>query len=268
MQPILAQVDPTPAESLPAPTLEAPLEPAAATATETVSEGSATIFDIVTTIFAKGDALAQPGRMVEALQNMSIVSATVFLIVGLLCLFNGYRYYRIATVLLALAIGAFVGYALGERIGAQWIVAGCFGVLLATICFPLMKYAVALMGGLTGAYIGANGWSCIAQLVSSRTDGLNIADHYWIGAIVGLTLFGMLAFVLFKLSIIVFTSIGGSTIAVLGILALLLQIPLFSDDIASGLRAHASVIPLLVLVPAVIGLVLQETTGGEEAQAA
>ena len=226
--------------------------------TETIDRASQSVFDVMTAIFANGDALAQPGDLVKALQNMSIVSSVIFLIVGLLCLFNGYKYYKINTVLIALCIGSFAGYALGKQINAQWIVAGCLGTLLATLCFPLMKYTIAILGGLTGAYIGANAWSAIGQLTVGDPNN-PIVKNYWVGAIVGLILFGMLAFVLFKLSIIVFTSFTGSTIAVLGVIALLLQIPMFQDDVASSLKAHATVIPILVLVPAVIGLILQET---------
>lgn len=222
-------------------------------------DGSHTVFDVIAVIFSNGDALAQPQHLVEALRNMSIVSAIVFLVVGLLCLFQGYRYYKVITAMLALLVGACVGYALGKRIGAEWIVAGCTGVLMATICFPLMKYAVALMGGLTGAYVGANAWSAIARLTMDTTSDGQIAQHYWIGAIVGLVMFGMLAFILFKLSVIVFTSVSGSTITVLGVIALLLHLPSVQDAVASSLAAHATTIPLLVLVPALIGLILQET---------
>lgn len=221
------------------------------------SASDQSVFDIVTSIFAHGDALANPDKLIRALQEMSVVWAVVFLVAGLLCLFNGYRFYKLTTVLLALFIGAFAGYGLGKHIDAQWIVAGCLGALLATVCFPLMKYAVAALGGITGAYVGANAWSAIAQLASEP--GSAAASNYWVGALVGLILFGMLAFVLFKLSVIFFTSISGSTIAVLGVIALLLQFPVLQEQVATGLRANAAIIPMLVLVPALIGLILQET---------
>lgn len=221
---------------------------------------SSNVFEVFTTIFRHGDALAKPDQLIEALQSMSIVWSIILLVVGLLCLFNGYRYYRLVTVLLALFIGAFVGYALGKQIGAQWIVAGCMGVLMATICFPMMKYAVAALGGITGAYVGANAWSAISQLTIGSENP--ITGHYWVGAIVGLVLFGMLAFVLFKLSVIFFTTVSGSTISVLGCIALLLQFPLFRDHVALSLKAHAAIIPLLVLVPAAVGLIIQETKPG------
>ncbi len=217
------------------------------------------LFDTVTAMFSRPDALAQPEALVENLQALSAIWAVVFLIVGLLCMLNGYRFYKTSTVLIALLIGMFAGYWIGEQIQAPFIVAGCMGLLLAAVAFPLMKFAIAIFGGITGAFIGANLWAGIAAAVNKAADTQIPVDAYWIGALVGLMLCGMLAFILFKLSIVLFTSVSGATIAVLGGLALLLSFDPWSDSIKSGITASQLVVPLLVFVPAVIGLILQET---------
>ena len=217
------------------------------------------LFDTVTATFSRPDALAQPEALVEHLQALSVVWAVVFLIVGLLCMLNGYRFYRISTVAVALFIGLFSGYWIGQQIHAPFVVAGCCGLLLAAVAFPLMKFAVAIFGGITGAFIGANLWAgCAAAL--NKASGTSIpVDAYWIGALVGLMLCGMLAFILFKLSIVLFTSVSGATIAVLGGLALLLSFEPWQQSVRDGLTASQLVVPLLVFVPAVIGLILQQT---------
>jgi hypothetical protein len=211
----------------------------------------------VTGMFSHGDVLAQPAFLVEQLKALSVVWAVVFLIVGVLCMLNGYRFYRIATISIAFLFGLFLGYALGDKIGAPEIVGGCLGLLLAVTAFPMMKYAVAVLGGLVGAFVGANLWSGTAYALARG--GIEVPPNtYWIGALVGLLVFGMLAFILFKLSIVVFTSVSGSTVAVLGGLALLLSFEPWQDPITDKLAAHQLVIPLLVIVPALIGLILQE----------
>ncbi len=217
------------------------------------------LFDTVTATFSRPDALAQPEALVENLQALSVVWAVVFLIVGLLCMLNGYRFYKVSTVAIALLIGLFAGYWVGEQIQAPFIVAGCCGLLLAAVAFPLMKFAVAIFGGVTGAFIGANLWAGIASAINKSADTQIPVDAYWVGALVGLMLCGMLAFILFKLSIVLFTSVSGATIAVLGGLALLLSFEPWQDSIKSGITASQLVVPLLVFVPAVIGLILQET---------
>ena len=79
-----------------------------------------------------------------------------------------------------------------------------------------------------------------------------------IGALIGLLICGMLTFILFKLAVVMFTSVSGSTIAVLGGVALLLQIEMFEPTISRSISAHAVILPLLVIVPALIGFILQE----------
>lgn len=227
------------------------------------------LFETVTTVFSRADTLAHPVLLVEQLQAMSVVWAIVFFIAGTLCMFSGYRFHKLTTVLLALAVGLFAGYYLGKKINAEYIVAGCLGLLFAVCCFPLMKYAVAALGGLAGAFIGANLWTGLAHLSSAGANGL--ADRYWVGALMGLIIFGMLAFILWKLSIVVFTSVGGSTIAVLGGVALLLNFQPWQATISKSLSAHAITMPLLVFIPALIALIIQETqddhTGGKPADA-
>lgn len=219
------------------------------------------VFEIITGVFSRADTLAHPREFVPHLQSMSIVWAVIFLTIGMVCLLNGYKFYRPVTVVLAAAVGAFSGYALGQKINAEeYIVAACFGALLGVGCMPLMKYAVAAMGGLTGAFVGANAWSAIVHLTAKQAQGPPpAADHYWVGALVGLIIFGMLAFILFKLSIVVFTSVSGSTLSVIGGMALLLQVPEWQNSVQDSLSSHAIVLPLLVMVPAIIGLILQES---------
>ena len=216
------------------------------------------LFETVVQLFSRADALAHPDTLVSNLQALSVVWAIVFLIVGITCLINGYKFYKIATVMLALLLGAAAGYWLGRHIQAPFIVAGCLGVLLAVMSWPLMKYAIAVLGGLAGAFIGANLWSGIAGALNQGAEMSVPTQAYWIGALIGLLLFGMLAFVLFKLSIVLFTSVSGSTIAVLGGIALLLSFEPWRAGVTEQLTANQLIIPLLVAVPAVIGLIVQE----------
>lgn len=216
------------------------------------------VFETVNGVFSRVDTLAHPQKLVNILANMSIVWAVVFIIAGLVCLLNGYKLYKWVTVILALCIGAFAGYYLGKKVDAQYIVAGCLAALLAVGAWPLMKYAVAVMGGIVGAFLGANIWGAFAGLVD-ETNRQQVAGTYWVGALMGLVICGMLAFILFKLTIVLFTSISGATIALIGVLALALQVPPWQESISRwSTTANAMIFPLLVLVPAAIGLILQQ----------
>jgi hypothetical protein len=241
-----------------------------ATTNRSSAGGEENLLQVMTSVFSRPDALAHPDQLMPHLQSMSVIWAVVFLTAGLVCILNGYKFYKPVTVTLALLIGATVGWALGQRIQAEsYITAGCLGALLAAACLPLMKYAVALMGGLSGSFIGANAWTAVGKLMAESANKVNTsADTCWIGALIGLVVFGMLAFILFKLSVVMFTSISGSTLAVFGAMGLLLQVPQWQASVTRSMSSHTIVLPLLVLVPAVIGLILQESKPDAPAPAA
>jgi hypothetical protein len=223
------------------------------------------LFETVTGLFAMGDFLAQPDHVLEVLSGLTVTWAMIFIIAGSLCLVNGYRLYKAVTIGLALLIGMFGGYALGGSIGVPYIVAACAGLLLAVVAMPLMKYAVALFGGLMGAFIGANLWSGVADALQKGADVSLPGDMYWIGALIGLILSGMLAFILFKLAVVLMASVTGATLVVLGTIAMLLTFEPVRQPMIDALTANRVVIPLLVFVPAAIALVWQETQKGQPA---
>ena len=215
---------------------------------------------IMTSIFSRVDALAYPSDMLPHLHQISIVWAVLFLAAGIICLLHGYKFYKSVTVVAAMGIGIFAGYAMGDRINEHYVVGVCLGLLLAVVSFPLMKYAVAAMGGLAGAFMGANLWTGSVSVAMQGDAQQRAVENVWIGALIGLIVCGMLAFVLFKLSIVLFTSVSGSTLAVIGGIALLLQAPKIGDSLSDYMQgAHAIVLPLLVFTPALIGLIIQET---------
>lgn len=217
------------------------------------------VIELINGIFSRPDALAHPQDILQHLQSLSIVWAVVFMIAGLVCLLNGYNLHRWVIVAAGLIMGLLAGYYVGQKINAEYIVAGCLGVLMAVTCMPLMKYAMAVFGGLTGAFIGANAWTSIIKAAVHGPTAEAAASNYWIGALMGLIIFGMLAFILFKFSVVFFTTISGSTLIIFGVMALLIQIPNWRQPITNSISAHAAILPILVLVPAVIGAILQHT---------
>lgn len=222
---------------------------------------------ILPKIFQRIDALAHPETMIDTLGQTTWVVGAIFLAVGLLCILQGYRLYKGVVLLTALGLGIVLGYKLGQHIKAEVIVAGCLGVLLAVVAWPFMKFAVAICGGLAGAFLGANAWSAFATHLNSTSSSIDLPpDAYWAGALTGLIFFGLLSFILFELSVVMFTSVSGSVLAVMGIIALLLQVTAWREAITDSLKANPLVMPTIIVVPAIIGLVIQYHFGGLQKQ--
>ncbi len=246
---------------------EQPFATADAAAAEAIVDESAltsagdkltNLFDTMTGLFSRGDVLAQPEHLITALTQLSGLWALVLLVVGGLTMFNGYRWYKLVTVALALLLGSLTGYWLGKQIGGPMVLAGCFGMLMGVAAWPLMKYAVVLFGGLAGAFVGSNAWAGVAGLINQRSTAEIPVDTYWIGGLIGLILLGTLAFLLFKLSVVMFTSVSGATMAVLGAIALLLGHGGFQVAISENLTQSNMTLPMVVFIAAAIGLVIQQ----------
>lgn len=226
------------------------------TLASTVEQITHTLADV----FSRLDPLAHPDELLPKLAQLPIVLSGIFVAAGLVCLLQGFKLYKAVVIAIALLVGLAVGYRMGQIVEAEMIVAGCLGVLLAVVAWPLMKYAVTLAGGVAGAFLGANAYAALTMEMSKHGHDLD-PSMTWVGALAGLMVLGMLSFLLFKVAVVVFTSVSGSVLAVMGIFALLMHVPGWGETMMRAMSAKPVVMPLLVIVPAVIGLVLQQQRG-------
>jgi len=225
------------------------------------------LFESVTNAFSRWDALAHPDVLLDNLSTLGTVWSIVFLIGGILCMLNGYKFQKLTTTLVALVLGAFGGYVIAGQIlgpdaaqgSAAFIVAGLLSMLLAVLVFPMMKAAVLLFGALAGAFVGANLWTAIGHAVNTTENMVMPPEQYWIGLAMGAILCGMMAWMVSDKTIEMFSSVGGSTLMICGGVALLLSFDEVRQPVVDTLSAHAMIVPLLVIVPAVIAFVFQAT---------
>ena len=228
---------------------------------QNTSTGKASPMEAFSGTVARLDLLNHPEELLTALAGMHIVWASVLVIVGGLCVLNGYRWHKWVIIICAFLLGLALGKLLSQQMGQSRIVMAAIGLLFAVAATPFLRYAVAIFGGLTGAFIGANAWSAFSDS----------PDSHLAGAAMGFIALGMAAFIMYRLVIVLFTSIGGGAMAVLGILTLMLHVPTWESAIRSSLEANNMLLPLLVTVTAVTGLVLQHSSikaGDQEAEKA
>jgi hypothetical protein len=196
------------------------------------------------------DILHHPEMLLDSLDNIPFVAGSILMVVGLLCVFNGYRWHRWVLVILAFLAGVSLGGMLGERFGESRVVAVALGLLCAIIATPLEKIAVAIFGGLTGAFIGSNVWTALSD---------TSPQLHWAGAAMGFIALALTSVILFRLVIVLFTSVGGAAMVVFGGITLLLQVEGWAPTIRNSLSSNQLLLPVLVCLAAVGGFVLQES---------
>ena len=179
------------------------------------------------------------------------VEALTFVSFGVVCLFYGWRIFKVLVVicfgLLGLSAGVWINDdLLGGTNNVVWL-ATIFGGLFAILAIPLMRWGVGILGALAGGVLTAGGWLAFGMP----------GTYVWAGGLVGVVAGGMLSFIVFKASVMLFTSLGGSTLIATGILAICY---LYVEPVRDGRPAILDekwFFPALVLVPMMVGVVVQ-----------
>lgn len=186
----------------------------------------------------------------EQITSLNIVEALTFLSFGTICLFYGWRVFKILVVINFGLAGLMLGMAVIERInGLDNQLAGgliCMG-LFAVLSVPLMRWAISILGAVAGAILTAGLWYAC---------GLT-EQYIWAGALVGFIAGGMISFIIFKAAVMLFTSLWGSGLVVVGALAVLHIYPKTSTQVEYIVFNYKWFLPTVLIVPTALGVALQ-----------
>mgnify|MGYP004126198735 CR=1 FL=1 len=194
------------------------------------------------------DVLANPGMLIDTINSFSLVVAVVLTSVGAICLVRRWRWHRAIVLVLALLAGVGVGYALTPAVGRSMVVAISVGLLCAALAAPMLKWTIAILAGLVGAFVGANAWGILAP---------EAANEAWAGAGMGFITLALASFILSRLVITFFMSVSGGVLFVAGVLGIMMRIEAVHEPVIEHLQQVPMTIPLLMVVASVIGFVVQ-----------
>src|SRR5690606_29242359 len=107
------------------------------------------------------------------------------------------------------------------------------------------------IGAICGAMLGASLWQMA-----------NLDPRFaWSGALTGAVALGLLCFIVFRISVILFTSLQGAVMLVLGVLGLAYQYSFARPTIESSVNQWPYFLPALVFGLMAIGLTYQFVKG-------
>jgi hypothetical protein len=175
--------------------------------------------------------------------------ATVFILAGIVYMMFGYNIVKILVTANAAILGAIVSGMIGDKADIAIPAAIVGGLIAAAAAWPTMKYSVAIMGALFGAVLGVTVWR-LANLDPS---------FGWSGGMTGMVLCGLMSFLLFRECVITYTSLQGSVMLVLGILALVFKYDSVSSSLEHHLKIKPFLLPMTIFVPTLIGFIYQQT---------
>jgi len=181
--------------------------------------------------------------------TLDLVEALTFISFGVVCLFYGWRIFKILVTICFGLVGLGVGVYLNDLlVGGNVVWLAMFSVVVfAIFSIPLMRWGVTALGALSGAILTAGLWLA-----------LGLPEQYvWAGGLVGLIAGGMISFIVFKIAVILFTSLGGSTLTATGILAVLYGHMVNQQKLEKLVFEQPWFLPAMVLVPMAVGVFLQ-----------
>ena len=194
------------------------------------------------------DVLANPTLLIETITSFSLVLAIILCAVGAVCLVRGWKWHRLIVLVLALLGGIALGHSLTLSMGRSMVIAIAVGLLCAALAAPMLKWTIAILAGLVGAFVGANAWGLLAPDATSEA---------WAGAGMGFIALALASFILTRLVITFFMSVSGGVLFVTGTLGIMLHIDAIHAPVLEHLQEVPMVIPLLIAVASVLGFIIQ-----------
>lgn len=186
----------------------------------------------------------------EQITGLNIVEALTFLSFGSICLFYGWRVFKILVVINFGLLGLVMGMTAIERINGlnNQLAGGLVGMgLLAVLSVPLMRWAVCVLGAVAGGILTSGVWYACGFT----------EQYIWAGALIGVVAGGMISFIIFKAAVMMFTSLWGSGLVVVGFLALLHIYPKTSMQVEYLVFQHNWFLPAALILPTITGVIVQ-----------
>jgi hypothetical protein len=192
----------------------------------------------------------------EQITTLSWLQALIAVSFGAVYLFYGWRIFKVITVVCFGMLGLFAGMRIGGMVASPNSVlwGGIIGLAgLAILSIPLMKWAVSILGAVAGGIVTSGLWYAC---------GLP-QQFIWAGAIIGIIAGGMISFIVFKIAVMLFTSLGGAALIIVGVLALLYRYELHqnpnekSDFVRSLVFTHDWFLPVMLIFATFVGMLIQ-----------
>lgn len=185
----------------------------------------------------------------EQITSLGLIEALTFISFGVVCLFYGWRVFKILVTISFALIGLFVGLYLNKTLiggNAVWLGIICM-VLFAVFSVPFMRWGVSILGAAAGGILAGGVWYAF-----------KLPEQYiWAGALVGIIAGGMISFIIFKIAVMLFTSFGGSVLVVVGVLAIMYDYMATTVDVKQLIYTQKWFLPIALLVPMAVGIFCQ-----------
>ena len=196
--------------------------------------------------FAGGD-WPQQADVLELCRALHPGTSAVLIGLGLVYLTFGYAIFKYLVTLNAILIGVWLGVLAGNTFEQPVPGAVVGGLLAAALTWPMLRWAVAVLGAALGFAVGVSFWT-----------GTGFEPRYAAaGGLIGAVTLGLTSFIAYRLSVVWFLALQGAVMLVLGLLGTFFQFGATGPAVGDALANQPLILPIALLVPLVFGLMYQ-----------
>ena len=184
----------------------------------------------------------------QAVASWQAYTACALLAAGIIFAIYGWRISKVLAVINFAVIGGFVGHYLAGRLGIHDLACTVgLAVILAGLCIWQNRHGVSLLAGGAGGILGA------AFCYSLNTD----EPWIWAGLLLGFVTFALLAFIIYKVAAVLYSSVEGSALMVAGTLSLLSTQPSIAGPLVESIHTRIYLLPIMLAVPTIASIIIQ-----------
>ena len=207
-------------------------------------------------------------EFIGSLESLTTLQAAAAVALGIWYLFYGYKYFKAMVIINGAASGSLIGMYVSQIFFADaapntpLLMSLGGAVLLGALAWPMMKFTVGIMGALAGGIIGYAAWNFACSILANES----MRQLAWVGGIIGMIVVGMVAFIIFRVSVMIFTGLQGAFMTVGGVISLLLANASMRESIRPAMVENNLLMMILFGVPAAIGFAIQYSTDAAAAR--
>jgi len=182
--------------------------------------------------------------------SLGIVEALTFISFGIVCLLYGWRIYKILVSISFGLVGLTIAILANRYIAGVIVWLALVSVVLfAVVSIPLMRYGVAALSAAACGILTGGGW-----LAAGLPEQYILA-----GILIGVVAGAMISFIAkcYKISVMLFTSFGGSSLIIAGVLAVVYHYMVEAEKLKQIVFEQKWFLPIILLAPMALGMYLQ-----------
>ena len=188
-------------------------------------------------------------QILETVAGWQAYTACALLAAGIVFAIYGWRISKVLAVINFAIIGGFLGHYLAGQVNIPELASTVgLAIALGGLCIWQSRHGVSLLAGGAGAILGA-----------ALAYSLSAADAWvWTGVLVGFVTFALLAFIIYKVAAILYSSVEGSALVVVGALSLASTQDSIAGPLSEAIRSHVYILPIMLAVPTIASIVIQQ----------